>query len=101
MELPQPSFATVYGVASANIFLLARRRKIQGRFEELRQMRQLCLLGVLSIIEGLNPKIIQSKLEAYAHHLLPGGRAIRGSVPRREQRGNRPHAELEDATRQW
>ncbi len=58
--------ATVYGVAFANIVFLPAASKIKARAQEEMQMRELVLEGVVGIVEGLNPKLIRSKLEAYA-----------------------------------
>ena len=58
--------ATVYGVASANIFFLPAGSKLRSRVQAAMQLRELMLEGVLGIAEGLNPKLIRIKLEAYA-----------------------------------
>lgn len=58
--------ATVYGVASANILFLPAGSKLRSRMHARVQMRELMLEGVLGIAEGLNPKLIRTKLEAYA-----------------------------------
>jgi len=58
--------ATVYGVASANIVFLPAASKLKSRVHAAVQMRELMLEGVLGIAEGLNPKLIRIKLEAYA-----------------------------------
>lgn len=58
--------ATVYGVAVANIFFLPAGAKIRARMREAVKLRELMLEGVLGIAEGLNPKLIRIKLEAYA-----------------------------------
>ena len=57
--------ATVYGVGSANIFFLPAAGKLRARVKDEVRRRELMLEGVLSIVEGLNPKLISSKLEAY------------------------------------
>jgi chemotaxis protein MotA len=57
--------ATVYGVGSANIFFLPAGAKIRARAQEEAQRQELILEGVSGIVEGLNPKLIRSKLEAY------------------------------------
>lgn len=59
--------ATVYGVGLANIFLLPGASKIKARIEQDIEMKELILQGVVGIVEGLNPKLIRSKLEAYRH----------------------------------
>jgi chemotaxis protein MotA len=57
--------ATVYGVASANLFFLPAANKIKARLHHTLEMRELMLEGVCSIVEGLNPKIIRIKLDAF------------------------------------
>jgi chemotaxis protein MotA len=58
--------ATVYGVAVANLFFLPAANKIRARAQQLTQLQELMLEGVCGIVEGLNPKLIRSKLEAFA-----------------------------------
>jgi chemotaxis protein MotA len=60
--------ATVYGVASANLFFLPAASKLKARLKDESRERELTLEGVCSIVEGMNPKLIQVKLEAYAAH---------------------------------
>jgi chemotaxis protein MotA len=57
--------ATVYGVGSANIFFLPAGAKIRARARDVSSRQELILEGVSGIVEGLNPKLIRSKLEAY------------------------------------
>jgi len=57
--------ATLYGVGLANIILLPAATKIKSRIELETEMKQLKLEGVVAIVEGLNPKLIRSKLDAY------------------------------------
>jgi chemotaxis protein MotA len=57
--------ATVYGVASANLLFLPAANKLKARVREAVRIREVMLEGVLSIVEGLNPKLIRTKLEAY------------------------------------
>ncbi len=57
--------ATVYGVGSANLFFLPAANKIRARLQRSLQMKELMLEGVIGIVEGLNPKLIRSKLDAY------------------------------------
>jgi chemotaxis protein MotA len=58
--------ATVYGVGLANIFFLPAGNKLKARARKSIQVSELILEGVAGIVEGLNPKLIRSKLEAYA-----------------------------------
>jgi chemotaxis protein MotA len=57
--------ATVYGVASANLFFLPVANKIKARFQHAMEAKELMLEGVCSIVEGLNPKLIRVKLDAF------------------------------------
>jgi chemotaxis protein MotA len=59
--------ATLYGVGLANIILLPAATKIKSRIELETEMKQLKLEGVVAIVEGLNPKLIRSKLDVYKH----------------------------------
>ena len=58
--------ATVYGVGSANLFFLPAANKLRARTHRAMQIKELMLEGVVAIVEGLNPKLIRTKLEAYA-----------------------------------
>ncbi len=60
--------ATVYGVGAANLFFLPAGNKIRARAHEALRIREMMLEGVAGIVEGLNPKLIRSKLEAYIRH---------------------------------
>jgi chemotaxis protein MotA len=57
--------ATVYGVAAANLFFLPAGGKLKARLRSEVQLRELMLEGVLAIVEGLNPKLIRIRLDAY------------------------------------
>ena len=59
--------ATVYGVGIANILLLPAANKIKARIESDTELKELKLEGVVAIVEGLNPKLIRSKLDGYRH----------------------------------
>jgi chemotaxis protein MotA len=63
--------ATVYGVALANILLLPAAAKIKARIERDTELKELKLEGVIAIVEGLNPKLIRSKLDAYKYDATP------------------------------
>ena len=60
--------ATVYGVGVANIFFLPAGNKIRARFQAARQVKELTLRGVVSIVEGVNPKLLRVNLEAFVNH---------------------------------
>ncbi|MEI9976892.1 MAG: flagellar motor protein [Ignavibacteriota bacterium] len=57
--------ATIYGVGAANLFFLPAGSKLRSRMQVAVQVRELMLEGVVSIVEGLNPKLIRTKLDAY------------------------------------
>jgi chemotaxis protein MotA len=57
--------ATVYGVASANLIFLPAAGKLRARVRRSVRLRELMLEGVLSISEGMNQKLIRTKLDAY------------------------------------
>jgi chemotaxis protein MotA len=57
--------ATVYGVAASNIFFLPAANKIKARGQAEAQLQELILEGIIGIAEGLNPKVIRSKLEGF------------------------------------
>ena len=67
--------ATVYGVAVANLFFLPVANKLKARINNDVKVKELLLEGVGSIIEGMNPKLIRVKLEAFVE---PGGKKKAG-----------------------
>jgi len=60
--------ATVYGVAASNLFLLPSANKLKSRAKQDTAARELLLEGVCSMVEGMNPKLIRVKLEAFVEH---------------------------------
>jgi chemotaxis protein MotA len=63
--------ATIYGVGAANILFLPVGNKLRARGQAGLQMKELMLEGVSGIVEGLNPKLIRTKLEAYLYSEPP------------------------------
>jgi chemotaxis protein MotA len=57
--------ATVYGVGAANLFFLPAAGKLRARVHSTLKAYEMMLEGVLAIVEGLNPKLIRTKLDAY------------------------------------
>ena len=57
--------ATVYGVASSNLFFLPAASKLRARMHDAAQLKDMTLEGVVGIVEGLNPTLIRLKLGAY------------------------------------
>ncbi len=66
--------ATVYGVGFSNLLLLPAGAKLRSRLESRLKNNELVLEGVLSIAEGMNPMLIQSKLDAYQDHAASSSR---------------------------
>jgi chemotaxis protein MotA len=60
--------ATIYGVGLANLVCLPVAGKLKIRFHEKRRTKELMLEGVISILEGMNPRMIETKLRTYLHH---------------------------------
>jgi chemotaxis protein MotA len=57
--------ATIYGVGSANILFLPSAGKLRFRMHEELRMKEMTLEGVISIIEGMNPRMIEVKLQSF------------------------------------
>lgn len=57
--------ATVYGVASANLLFLPSAGKLRIRMQEEQRVKQMVLEGVISILEGLNPRMMELKLRTF------------------------------------
>jgi chemotaxis protein MotA len=60
--------ATIYGVGSSNIIFLPSAAKIKRKVALARDRKTLIAEGVLSIQAGLNPRVLEEKLKAYAGH---------------------------------
>ena len=57
--------ATIYGVGAANLFFLPVSGKIKIRIRQEQTLREMMLEGVISILEGMNPRMIETKLMAF------------------------------------
>ncbi len=57
--------ATVYGVGSANILFLPWAGKLKIKLREEQMLREMTLEGVVSILEGMNPRMLETKLLGY------------------------------------
>ena len=57
--------ATIYGVGAANIFFLPVAGKLKIRVREEQMAREMMLEGVVSILEGLNPRMVETKLRGF------------------------------------
>jgi len=54
--------ATLYGVGAANLILLPCAGKLKIRLRQEQIIREMTLEGVVSILEGMNPHILEAKL---------------------------------------
>ena len=54
--------ATIYGVGSANLFFLPVSGKIKIRIRQEQVLREMMLEGVISILEGMNPRMLETML---------------------------------------
>jgi chemotaxis protein MotA len=57
--------ATIYGVGSANLLYLPVSGKMKIRIREEQIIREMTLEGVASILEGMNPHMLETKLLSY------------------------------------
>jgi chemotaxis protein MotA len=69
--------ATIYGVGSANLFFLPTAGKLKIRIRGEQIIREMTLEGVISILEGMNPRMLEEKLlgfleEARETTIVPG-----------------------------
>ena len=69
--------ATVYGVGLANIFFLPAAAKLRARSRQAVMLCELILEGVVGIVEGLNPKLIRVKLEAFTEPVPAAAKAAK------------------------
>lgn len=68
--------ATIYGVGSANLLYLPVAGKMKHRIREGQIMREMTLEGVASILEGMNPRTLETKLFGFLveANSIPDGR---------------------------
>ena len=66
--------ATVYGVALSNLLFLPAANKIKARARQQAELMEMTLEGVTGIVEGMNPKLLRMKLEAFVHQAPAKGK---------------------------
>jgi chemotaxis protein MotA len=59
--------ATIYGVGIANLFFLPLAGKMRLRLHDDYRRREMILEGVVSILEGMNPRMLEVKLSGFVH----------------------------------
>lgn len=57
--------ATIYGVGAANLLFLPSAGKLRFHARAEQIVRELMLEGVISILEGLNPRMVETKLRGF------------------------------------
>jgi chemotaxis protein MotA len=65
--------ATIYGVGIANLFFLPLAGKLRLRVRDDYLRREMMLEGVISILEGMNPRMLEVKLTGFLEQ--PDGKA--------------------------
>jgi chemotaxis protein MotA len=67
--------ATVYGVGAANLLFLPIATKLKRKLTLEKERKTIIAEGVLSIQEGMNPRILEEKLRAFTGEEPPEGAA--------------------------
>jgi chemotaxis protein MotA len=57
--------ATIYGVGAANLFFLPAAGKLKIRLRDEQIVQEMLLEGVVSILEGMNPRMLETKLKGF------------------------------------
>ena len=57
--------ATIYGVASASIIFLPAAGKLKFKHRKKMIIKEMMLEGTLGILEGQNPRLIETKLTSF------------------------------------
>jgi chemotaxis protein MotA len=63
--------ATIYGVAVANLICLPAAGKLKFRHREEVMIKEMMLEGVISILEGMNPRVVETKLRTFLFDSKP------------------------------
>jgi len=73
--------ATLYGVSSANLLWIPMATKLKAKSKHEVFLRELAVVGLLSVQAGDNPRIVREKLEAFLAPAYRGGAAAGGTAP--------------------
>lgn len=65
--------ATIYGVGFANLGALPMAGKLRHRLRFRQILRELTLEGVVSILEGINPRMLEAKLNGFLQQAADKG----------------------------
>jgi len=73
--------ATIYGVGAANLFFLPVAGKLRIRIREEQIIREMTLEGVISILEGMNPRMLETTLLGFLTHAREAAATPEGAKP--------------------
>jgi chemotaxis protein MotA len=59
--------ATIYGIGTANLFLLPMASKLKGVIQNQTSEREMVVEGLIAIAQGENPRNIETRLNGYVH----------------------------------
>lgn len=68
--------ATIYGVGAANLLFLPCAGKLRIRFRQQQVLREMTLEGVVSILAGMNPHVLEGKLLGYLQEHIRHNRKV-------------------------
>lgn len=87
--------ATVYGVASANLFFLPIGHKLRLRHQRRMLVKEMIMLGILGLAHGDHPRLIEEKLRGFLTDASPRtillSEKVRNLPPRSAEK-EKPHA---------
>ena len=94
--------ATVYGVASANLFFLPIGHKLRLRNQKRMLVNEMVMAGILGLAHGDHPRLIEEKLRGYlmedsSRNLSEGGK-VRNLQPRPAKKA-KPHETAAHSTK--
>ena len=72
--------ATIYGVALANLICLPAAGKLKIRHREDQMVKEMMLEGVISILEGMNPRMMETKLKTFLLDAKDGERVAEAAA---------------------
>ena len=72
--------ATIYGVAMANLVCLPAAGKLKFRHREETMLKEMMLEGTISILEGMNPRMMETKLRTFLFESKPGEAGASGAA---------------------
>lgn len=64
--------STIYGVGIANLFFIPMAGKMRIRIRNDHRFREMMIEGVIAILEGMNPRMLEIKLSGFTHNAESG-----------------------------